>query len=43
MKAAVSTRDRPPDVLQLSTAFLLPNLEVDAVQLTDWGEVLLPL
>jgi len=28
MKAAVSTREGPTDVLQLGPAFLLPNLEV---------------
>ena len=42
-EAAVSGGDGPPDVLQLSPTFLPPNLEVDTVQFTDWGEALLPL
>jgi hypothetical protein len=43
MKAAVSTRYGPTDVLQLSPAFLLPNLEVNIALFTSWGELFLAL
>ncbi len=42
MKAAVYTRYGPPDVLQPSPAFLLPNLDVNIVLFTSWGELWLP-